>query len=286
MADEAGEVNIRGENISRIVNTLAQKKFKLRQILLIQKSTNQTESYFEETNTILTAGGNRIIQGTPRGALPAELHPSWTKKSAENIKFMGQSTIHMEDQLLAAIPVQARTFNRVAEAIASAVDSYIYTNLTAATSTSGVVASADAWNSTTESNRDPIGDMLIGIAAMGSNNYDWRANGWILVNELDYSSLLRNSKVINNPSFKTADVVTNGVVAQLVGGKIIVTDSVVADEMMMVVGQRAATWMTAASMQTVAIPDPGINVKIRSWEMGHIEITDPQGLYTVTNTQA
>lgn len=284
--DEAGELDIRGENIARAVTGFAQKKFKLRQILLQLSSSNLTETYYEESNTILTAGGNRNIKGVARGALPPELHPSWEKKSADNLKFMGQSTILYEDVLLNAIDTQARTFNRVAEAIANSVDGYIYSELTAATNTSGVVAAAGTWNSATVANRDPIGDMLIGIAAMGSNNYDFRANGFILLSELDYSSLLRNSKVINNPSFKTADVVSNGVVGEIVGGKIIVTDSVTAGEAMLVVGQRAAVWMTAQAMRAIAIENQGISTKIRAWEMGHIEIREPKGLYTITGTQA
>jgi hypothetical protein len=281
---EIGEVDIRGENISRAVKGFMLKKFKLRQILKVDSSNKLTETYFSESNTILAAGGNRNIQGVARGALPPELHPSWQKESADHIKFMGQSTIYYEDVLLDAIPVQARTLIRVAEAIVNAEDTYIYAQLTGATSTSGVVAAAATWNNVSESSRDPLGDCVIGIAAMGSNNYDARANGFLLLNETDYGSLLRNPKVYDNESFKVEKVVKNGLVAVFQSLKIIVTDSVTATEAMIVVGQRAATWKSAAAMQTVAIVNPGITTKIRSWEMGQIQITDPQGLYTITGT--
>jgi len=282
--DEIGEVDIRGENISKAIKGFARKKFKLRQILKTQGSSSLTESYYRESNTILTASGNRNIQGVARGALPPELMPSWEKESADHIKFMGQETIYYEDNLLDAIPVQARTFIRVAEAIANAEDSYIYAQLTAATGTSGVVGAAATWNNAVVASRDPIGDILIGIAAMGSNNYDARANGYLLLNEVDHSSLLRNSKVINNPSFKTADVVSNGITGQICSLKIIVSDTVTAAEAMIVVGQRAATWKSAAPLRAVAITDQGVNIKIRAWEMGQLQITDPQGLYTITGT--
>ena len=282
--DEIGEIDIRGENIARAVRGFALKKFKLRQILKVESSSNLTETYYEESNTILTASGTRNIQGVARGALPPELHPSWQKTSADHIKFMGQATIFYEDILLDAIPVQARTFIRVAEAIVNSEDIYIYTQLTAATSTSGVVAASATWNNAVEQNRDPIGDMILGIAAIGSNNYEIRANGFLLVNETDYGSLLRNTKVINHQSFKEFDVVVNGLVSKLLSLKIIVTDTVTATEAMIVVGQRAATWKTAAAFQAVAIVNPGITTKIRAWEMGQLQITDPQGLYTITGT--
>ena len=285
--DEIGEADIRGENIARAVRGFALKKFKLMQVLLNQSSTNLTETYYRESNTILT-GTERGIQGVARGALPPELHPSWEKTSADHIKFIGQSIIYMEDDLLDAINVQARTMVRVAEAIVSAVDSYIYAQLTAATGTSGVVAASDTWNSATVANRDPIGDILIGIAAMGSNNYDWRANGFLLLNELDYSSLLRNSKVINNPSFKTADVVSNGRVGQIAGLTIIKTTSVTADEALIIIGQIAATWKGAVSMRSNVDTQTHWGVKdvLATYELGHVQVTDPAAIYKITNTQA
>ena len=287
MADQIGMEDIRGENISRAVKGFGLKLFKLKQILLMESSSAQTETYYRETATELTAptDSNRGIQGTARGALPVNLEPSWTKIQGTTIKFMGQARIFDEDILMDAIPVQARTILRVARAISDSVDKYIYTELTAATSTSGVVAAADTWNSLTEANRDPIGDMLIGISAMQVNNYDVLSNGWLLLTPLDHSSLMRNSKVINNPSFKTADVVSNGVVGQIVGLKIIVSNSVTSGEAMIVHGQRAATWKTVKSMQSAVINDQGISALIRSWEYGQIQITDPQGLYTITGTQ-
>ncbi len=285
MADQIGEIDIRGENITKAVKGFSAKQFKLRQVCKVISSSNYTETYYEETNTILTAGGNRNINQVARGSLPPEVHPDWTEHSAVQRKMMAQETIFYEDIKTNAIATQARTLFRVSEAVANAEDIYIYAELTGATSTSGVVAAADDWNSATEANRDPIGDILIGIAAIGANNYDFRANGYIIMDELDYSSLLRNSKVINNPSFKTADVVSNGVVGEICSGKIIVTETVSTDEVMLVVGQRAATLLIVDDLQTFAKPDPGINVKVRAWEMLQLQITDPQGLYTITGTQ-
>ena len=196
---------------------------------------------------------------------------------------MGQALIFYEDSLTNAINTQARSAFRVAEAIVNAKDLYIYTQLTAAASTSGVVAAADDWDSATIANRDPIGDILIGEGAMMANNYDVLQNGYLLVKPVDYASLLRNSKVINNPSFKTADVVSNGVVGQICGLKIIVSTNDSDDEAMIVMGQRAATWKGVVGLQSAVIVDQGVSIKVRAWEMGHIQITDPQALYTITD---
>jgi len=95
-----------------------------------------------------------------------------------------------------------------------------------------------------------------------------------------------NSKVINNPSFKTADVVSNGVVGQVCGLKIIVSNNVTADQAMIIIGQRAATWKGATPLTTAVIEDKGVNFVIRSWEIGHVQVTDPEAIHVITNTQA
>ncbi len=281
MADTIGEIDIRGENFERAVKGFANKLFKLSQILLGQNSSDNTENFYRETSTPLTAGGNRDVGDVARGALPPELHPSWTLVTTTHKKFMGQALIFFEDSLTNAINTQARAAFRVAEAIVNAKDSYIYTQLTAATSTSGDVAAADDWNSATVANRDPMGDILIGEGAMMTNNYDVLQNGFLLMLPVNYASLLRNSKIINNPSFKTADVVSNGVVGEIAGLKIIVSTNVDADEAMIIMGQRAATWKGVVGLSSAVIVDQGVSIKVRAWEMGHIQITDPQAIYVI-----
>ena len=283
MADEIGEIDIRGQNFERAVKGFANKLYKISQVLLNQSSSKDSENYYRETSTPLAAIGNRNVNDVARGALPPELHPTWTLVTTYHRKFMGQALIFYEDLLTNAINTQARSAFRVAESIVNAKDLYIYTSLTDEGSTSGVQAAADDWNSATVANRDPIGDILIGIGAMSHNNYDVLQNGYLLVRPEDYASLLRNSKVINNPSFKTADVVSNGKVGQICGLTIIQSVNVTADEAMIVYGQRAATWKGVVGLQSAVIVDQGVSTKVRAWEMGHIQITDPEGLYTITN---
>ena len=62
MASKVGDTNVRGENISRIVKVFAQKKFKLKPLLMNISSSNWTETYYKEDRTILTAQGTRNIK--------------------------------------------------------------------------------------------------------------------------------------------------------------------------------------------------------------------------------
>ena len=291
MADKVGEVDIRGENISRVIKVFEKKKFKLKPLLLNIKSTNWTETYYKEDPTILTANGTRSIKEIGRLSQFPTLEASWTKVTADHFKYGGEGIIAMEDILTNAIPVQTRTIEKIAEAIINSVDTAIYAALTAEASTSGTVASVAPWDADAESTRDPIQDLVRGEEAMLENNVEVvsEGNGILLTNPHDYASLIMNSKVINNPSFKTADVVTNGRVGQLVSLTQVVTTSVTDDEAMIIIDQETATWMSVVGLTTKVISDDsehaGISTLIRSWEIGQIQITNPKKIYTITNTE-
>jgi len=285
MADKVGDNSIRGENINSVVKVFAQKRFKLKPLLQQVSSSKWTETYYKEDPTILTAQGTRNIKGIGRMSEFPSVERSWIKVSAAHIKYGDEGTISMEDILTDAINVQARTVNGIAESIVNSIDIAIYAALTAETGTSGTVASTAPWDATTESTQKPINDILRGIQAMTENNYDALEGGVLLLNPHDYASLMMNSKVINNPSFKTADIVSNGVVGSICGLKIVVTTSVTDDEAMIIIDQRSATWQSVVGMTTAIIPKPGISTTIRSWEIGQIQITDPKAIYTITNTE-
>ena len=97
VADTIGEIDIRGKNFERAVKGFANKLYKLSQILLNENSSNDSENYYRETSTPLTAGGNRAVNDVARGALPPALHPSWTLVTTFHRKFMGEALIFFED---------------------------------------------------------------------------------------------------------------------------------------------------------------------------------------------
>ena len=283
-----GNSELFGENVSRVVKVFEKKQFKLRPLLLNVSSSNWTETYYKEDPTILTAAGTRNIKEIGRLSQFPTLNPSFTKVSADHFKYGGESQISIEDILTDAIPVQTRTLEKVAEAIVNAIDIAIYAALTGDTTTSGTVASVTEWDAAAASTRDPIQDIVRGIEAMDENNVDALSAGMLLINPHDHASLIMNSKVINNPTFKTADVVSNGKVGQIAGLTMVKTTSVTADEAMIIINQQAATWQSVVNLTTAVITNTeataGIKALIRSWEIGQIQITNPKKIYTITNT--
>ncbi len=285
MASKVGDTNVYGENISRVVKVFAQKKFKLKPLLMNVKSSNWTETYYKEDPTILTASGTRNIKEIGRLSQFPTVERNWTKVSADHFKYGDEGIISMEDILTDQINVVARTMNGIAESIVNAVDIAIYAALTLEDDTSGVVPAVAKWDATADSTRKPISDILKGIQAMDENNYDALEGGMLLLSPHDHRALMENSKIINNPSFKTADVVSNGRVGQIAGLTIVKSTSVTADEAMIIINQRAATWQEVVGITAQSIKEPGISTTIRSWTIGQIQITDPKAIYTITGTQ-
>lgn len=285
MVSKIGESEIRGENISRVVKVMAQKKFRIKPLLMNVKSSNWTETYFKEDRTILTAGGTRTIKEIGRLSVFPTVERSWTKVTADHVKYGDEGIIPMEDILTDAFNVQARTMNGIAESIVNAVDIAVYAALTGESVTSGTVAAVSPWDATAESTQKPVNDILRGIQAMDENNYDALSAGILLLNPHDHTSLMNNSKVINNPSYKTADVVSNGRVGQICGLTIVKSTSVTDDEAMIIINQVSATWQEVVGLTAVTKIEPGISTLIRSWTIGQIQITDPYAIYTITGTE-
>jgi len=276
---------LRGENISKVVTVLASKKFKLMPLLKQIKSSNMTETYFEEDATILTAAGTRDIKGIGKFSEFPTVNRAWTKTSSDHIKYGAESEISMEDLRLGAFNMQSRTVDGIAESIVNSIDIAIYAALTAATATSGTIAAVAGWDAATATNQNPVNDILRGIQAMDENNYDAQENGYLLVNPHDYASLMQNSKVINNPTFKTADIVSNGKMGQVANLTIVKTTSVTDDEAMIIIGNKTAQWQSAIGFESAVIKKEGKSTIFRSWQMGQIQIIHKKAIYTITGTE-
>lgn len=284
MSETTGQTTLRGENIDKAVKGFALQEYKFKQVCLEQTSNKWKETYFKETATELSGRTGASVKGVPRTAQFPYMEPSWTETSSRHQKYAAEAVVSWEDATTDAIDVVARTLLRISRAVAKAVDDEIYSVLSSDADIN-TLASNDAWDSATIANRDPIGDILHAIEYIAVDNYDALKNGYLLLSPTDYTNILMNSKVINNPSFKTADVVSNGVVGQICGLKVIVSNSVTADEALVVCGGEAATWKSASPLKTATIYDEGIKYTIRAWEVGICMVTNPAAIHKITNTQ-
>ena len=282
MVDTTGEQDIREEHISKIVTGFALQNYKLKSICMIQSSSAWTEIYFKETAADIvgkdTVGGK--VEGIPRLANFPYGEVSWLKVTGINIKHGMEGVISWEDEHTNNIPVIARTLLRIARAVTKSVDGVI---AAAILSEAGNTTAANAtWNNAVIADRDPIQDILDAIAQIGIDNYDALTGGSLLAHPTNVAELLGNANVRNAGQFYTDSVTRNGVVGRLLGLTLINSNSITEGGAQVVIGKEALTWKSVVGLTTKVIDDPGIKKTIRSFEVGQIQVPNPDAICTIT----
>jgi len=289
MADTTGEADLRAEYVDGAVKAVALMEYKLKTLCSVDSSSAWTESYYRESNSDLVGGTGAAVKGIPRLAAFPYGEASWTKVSALIEKYGMEGQISYEDKNLNNVPMIQRTLLRIGRAVSFAVDSEIAAQMLAQAGNSVVIDAEDEWDSATIANRDPVFNILQAIQMLRADNINaLNGNGYLCVNGTDYTNLLGNSKLTNNPSFKTADVVSNGVVGQIAGLKIMVTEALEAttpDVAYVVVAKEAMTWKQATPLTVLQIEDPGIKTTIRAFELGVCQVPAPNAICKITNTR-
>jgi len=280
MADTTGEADLRAENVSKIVKGFALQEYKMKQLCMIESSNAWTETYYAETATELTAGGEIDVKGVPRLANFPYGEVSWTKTSGRNVKYGMEGVISWEDKRTNNIPIIARTLLRIARAITSNIDTEI---AAAILSNAGNTQAANAtWDNAVIADRDPIQDILNAKSLIAIDNYNPDKNGYLLVHPTGLSHLLGNANVRNAGQFYTDAVTRNGVVGSLLGLTIISSNSVTDGGAQVVIAKEACTWKSVVGLTIVSIDDPGIKTTIRAYEVGQIQVVNANAICSIT----
>lgn len=291
MADSTGQTTLRKENVERMVKGFALQEYRMKQLVMLQKSSSWQESYYQETAADLTAKGTRSVKGISRLANFPYGEVTLTKKQAWHEKYGIEGVISWEDALTDNVDVIARTLLRIARAVAKAVDAEIWGTLSESQTPSLInsvtIAAGDEWDSGTVANRDPIQDILNAKKEIAVDNYDIdNGNGFLVLSPKDYANILGNANVKNSGQFYTDSVTKNGVVGRLLGLTVLVSNSVTADYAMVCVAKECGTWKEAVPLTVVTVEDPGIKYTIRAFEIGVTQLTNPEAVCLITNTQA
>lgn len=280
MADTVGEKDLRAEAISKVVKGFALQNYRLKQLCMVQSSSAWTETYYKETAADLTAEGAMDVEGVPRLANFPYGEVSWTETSARNVKHAMEGVLSWEDVKTDAIDVMARTLLRIGRAVAKSVDSAIAASILA---NAGNTTAANAtWDNATIADRDPIQDILDAKALIEIDNYDPNKNGYLLLHPTGFSQLLGNANIRNAGQFYTDAVTRNGVVGSLLGLTVISSNSITDGGAQVVIGKEACTWKSVVGLTVKTIVDPGIKYTIRAWEVGQIQVVNPNAICKIT----
>lgn len=280
MADSTGMADIRAENWDKVVTGFALQSYKMKQLCTINSSSAWTESYYKETAADLTGGTGSAVEGVPRLANFPYGEVSWTEVTGRNVKHAMEGVLSWEDVKTNNVDVISRTLLRIARAVSKSVDAVI---AAAILSEAGNTQAANAtWNNAVIADRDPIQDILNAKSLIAIDNYDPDKNGFLLLHPTNYAELLGNANVRNAGQFYSDGVTRNGVVGSLVGLTVISSNSITEGGAQIVIGKEALTWKSVVGLSTKTITDPGIKYTIRSWEVGQIQVPNPDAICKIT----
>ena len=287
MADTWREADLRKEYIDGAVKAVAKDMAKLKTLCTIDSSDAWTESYYRETNADSTDGGTgSSIGGIPQMAPFPFVQVTETKVSSVVLKYGDETVISLEMQSRATVPMLQRHILRMGRKINWQIDSAIESEMSSSAGNTFAITAGYEWDSATVANRDPVYDILYGIQMLRADGIDaLNGNGYLVINGTDYTNIISNSKIVNHPTFQTVSAVQNGVVAQLAGLKIMVSENITAENAYIVVKGEALVWKQQQALKVQTIDDPGKSTTIRAWEFGVIQCHSPNAICKITNTR-
>lgn len=283
MADQAGEQDLRAEDVDAIVKNYALEQFTGRQICAVIKTTSEKNTYYQETDSDITQMQTSGITDSgftnSQGAIFEHVEHSWTE-TAERVKIHGAThTMDWTVWKLSAIDVKARMLERVARAIVMAEDDAIYTELATTTNTAAAVAT---WDNATESLQQPLKDILIARSALKLNNWTTSSNLKMIIHPTNFMELLNNPVVRNAGTFYTDGVTRNGVVGKIADFTIIESNAMTENTVLFCISQTAMSLYEAQPIKTVFKEEEGETITIKAFNMSVPVLINNNAAYKLT----
>ena len=289
MADTSAEADIRGLNIDKLAKGFAEEQLLMKNFCRVSNTAAREIRWFSKTSGFLdstdtTAITASQIKNTSFKARPVVIEQSWTRNTSYVQKFFVESPmISIEDIKDCDIDVLATNVRDIVRAVGYQVDIAIYDAITDNANRQTGAAIADGWDDTATG--DPIKDILTMKQAIRAYGYN-PEGAILLMNSIEHRNLITfliNVKGSSIPQFASEKVQT-GVVMNLLGVNIVVSEIATTDEAVMFIPQVSCTWKSFSPITTAVIDEPGIGKKVRVWEEGIPIVTDPKSIYLLTNT--
>ena len=296
MADQAAQAEIRGIDIDKLAKGFADEENILKKFVVNSTTKAREIRWYQKTSGFLdstdsTGITQSHIANTSSKSLPVVVEQSWTRNTSYVLKYFVESPlISLEDIKDSDVDVLATNVRDLVRAVERKVDLRIFsilTNALAATPTQPLTNGAvtvqntgatSGWNDTAAG--DPILDILNGKQLIRAQGYN--PEGSMLgMNSVEHKNLLVyliSVKGSSIPQF-ASEKVKSGVVMELLGCNIVVSENFTTDWVYQWVPSRALTWKSFSPITSVVMDEPGIGKKIRCWEEGEAILTDPKAVH-------
>jgi hypothetical protein len=276
MVDTVEQQNIRGLDIDKTVKGFALTEYVFKNYLTKASTAADSIRWYQETAADLTATSPSSLEVSPLSQFPT-LEASWTRNTSYVRKYAAEGFISMEDMKSADVDVVARELLRLTRAVTKKVDGRIWNVITEDRTAQ---ANINKLNSTGWAGAaDIISELLQAKRLIYENDYN-PEGAMLFINPVTNQNMLKyliSTKGSSIPNF-SSNKVNSGVVMNLLGLNVVVSNNVTASGAVVMIPEKAATWKTFTDTTSVAIEERGIGTKYRVWEMGEAILTDPKAV--------
>lgn len=292
MADTNAMADIRGIDIDKLAKGFADEDIVFKRYVNNSTTSAREIRWYQKTAGFLDTADTTAITASQISNVSFKARPfvteqSWTRNTSYVRKYFVESPmLTMEDINDSDVDILATNVRDLVRAVQYQIDTRIWNVLTESLSPSNIqttAATADGWDDAVTG--DPISDLL--TAKQMIRAFGYNPEGAILaINSIEHKNLLKfliSVKGSSIPNF-SSEKVRDGIVMEILGLNVVVSENATTDYALVFVPNRAATWKSFMPVTAAVIDDAGIGKKIRVWEEGECLLTDPKAVCLITDT--
>lgn len=269
---EPGEDTLRATAYDIAIKQIANYSYKFKQIVSVVTSSSWKNYFFREQTSVPEGQEGNAIKGIPRGADFPNAVLSWEQVASRIEKYGLASTIDHEDIIAGNIDTRNRTVLRIAEGVAKAVDSEIYSVLSSDGDILSGTLQGGYWN---ESSAAIIKDLAV-MKAQVQAYYDNAADFAVIINPATAPNILHYIYEKGAQAQSSGQSAFNGEIGNPAGVRVITSSVVPASYALFAVPKTCATWKQLMPLQTTTKTEDFIGDTIKACEYGVTEVHEPK----------
>ena len=296
MAETSGMAEIRGVDVNKIAIAYQEEARIFRKYCSTSNTSAREIRWYNKTSGILDSTDTTGITASQIanrgfGSRPVVVEQSWTRNTSYVRKYFVESpTISNEDIKDSDIDIFAQNIQDLVIAVENQIDQRIWSVMTEGQSVVNINtnATAAAWNTGSYTGVNIVEDLMEAKQNIRVNSGFSPEGAILFLSPTDHRSMMNwliDSKGSSIPSFASQRI-ADGVVMEILGLRVVVSNNVTADYAAVVLPEKAVTWKTFMPLQTAVIIEPLIGKKIRISEEGEAILVRPKCVNLITNTQA
>ena len=287
MPDTAAQAEIRGIDISKLVEGFADVDVILKKYVRVISTSSREIRWYSKTAGFLTSptttGITTDMIETSSKSMPVVIEPSYTRNISYVKKFFASSPlITLEDIKDSDPDVWGDMVRDSARAVNKKIDAHIYTILVAA-GAGTTAALVDGWN--VPATADPISDLMNARQTIKANGYA-TDDLIIYMNQAEERYLISwliQTKGSSIPNFSSS-LVGTGNLMQLLDMKVLVDSNCPTDSVTVFSPSKAVIYKEFMPLASAIVNDEGIGKTVRVWAEGVAIRPNPGAVFVITDT--